>query len=40
MMQSLELGGSGKIVALSFSLPAELFDALAALKPSGSQPSR
>lgn len=28
MMQSLELGGSGKTVALSFSVPAELFDVL------------
>jgi hypothetical protein len=26
MMQSLELGGSGKTVALSFAVPAELFD--------------
>ncbi|MCC7416875.1 MAG: hypothetical protein IT176_06995 [Acidobacteria bacterium] len=26
MMQSLELGGSGRTVALSFSVPAELFD--------------
>jgi hypothetical protein len=30
MMQSLELSGTGKTVALSFSLPAEVFDALAA----------
>jgi hypothetical protein len=26
MMQSLELGGTGKTVALSFSVPAEVFD--------------
>jgi hypothetical protein len=32
MMQSLELGGTGKTVALSFSVPAEVFDAVAALK--------
>ena len=30
MMQSLELGGSGKTVALSFSIPAELFDVIGA----------
>jgi hypothetical protein len=30
MMQSLELGGTGKTVALSFSVPAEVFDAVAA----------
>jgi hypothetical protein len=28
MMQSLELGGSGKTVALSFAVPAEVFDAV------------
>jgi hypothetical protein len=28
MMQSLELGGTGKTVALSFSVPAEVFDAV------------
>lgn len=28
MMQSLELGGTGKTVALSFAVPAELFDAI------------
>jgi hypothetical protein len=27
-MQSLELGGAGKTVALSFSVPAEIFDML------------
>ena len=26
MMQSLELGGTGKTVALSFAVPAEVFD--------------
>jgi hypothetical protein len=31
MMQSLELGGTGKTVALSFTVPAEVFDAVAAL---------
>jgi hypothetical protein len=30
MMQSLELGGTGKTVALSFQVPAEVFDAVAA----------
>jgi hypothetical protein len=30
MMQSLELGGSGKTVSLSFSVPAELFDVIGA----------
>jgi hypothetical protein len=30
MMQSLELGGTGKTVALSFAVPAEVFDAVAA----------
>jgi len=33
MLQSLELGGSGKTVALSFSVPAEVFDAAAAMMP-------
>jgi hypothetical protein len=31
MMQSLELSGTGKTVALSFSVPAEVFDAVAAI---------
>jgi len=31
MMQSLELGGTGKTVALSFTVPAEVFDAVGAL---------
>ena len=30
MMQSLELGGSGKTVSLSFVVPAELFDVIGA----------
>jgi hypothetical protein len=30
MMQSLELGGTGKTVALSFQVPAEVFDTVAA----------
>jgi hypothetical protein len=29
MMQSLELSGTGKTVALSFSVPAEVFDIIA-----------
>jgi hypothetical protein len=33
MIQSLELGGTGKTVALSFTLPSELFDAIAAASP-------
>jgi hypothetical protein len=32
MMQSLELGGKGKTVALSFSVPAEVFDVIDAAK--------
>jgi hypothetical protein len=31
MLQSLVLGGTGRTVALSFSVPAEVFDALAAM---------
>jgi len=31
MMQSLELSGTGKTVALSFTVPAEIFDAVAAM---------
>ena len=31
MMQSLELGGSGKTVSLSFAVPAEVFDVIGAL---------
>jgi hypothetical protein len=33
MMQSLELGGTGKTVALSFNVPSEIFDAIAAMAP-------
>jgi hypothetical protein len=33
MIQSLELGGTGKTVALSFAVPAEIFDAIAAMAP-------
>jgi hypothetical protein len=33
MMQSLELGGSGKTVALSFAVPAELFDMIGHYAP-------
>jgi len=33
MMQSLELGGTGKSVALSFSVPGEVFDAIGATLP-------
>jgi hypothetical protein len=36
VLQSLELGGSGKTVALSFTVPAEVFDAIAAM--SGKMP--
>jgi hypothetical protein len=32
MMQSLELGGTGKTVALSFSVPLQVFDGVGALK--------
>ncbi len=32
MVQSLELGGTGKTVALSFAVPVEVFDAIGALK--------
>jgi hypothetical protein len=33
MVDSLQLGGEGKIVAVGFSVPAEMFDALEAMKP-------
>jgi hypothetical protein len=33
MLQSLELGGTGKTVALSFAVPSEVFDAAAAMMP-------
>jgi hypothetical protein len=32
MIQSLELGGTGKTVALSFSVPVQVFDAIGALR--------
>jgi hypothetical protein len=35
MMQSLELGGSGKTVALSFSVPAEVFDVVSGALSNG-----
>ena len=33
MVDSLQLGGEGKTVAVAFSVPAEMFDALEAMKP-------
>jgi len=33
MVDSLELGGAGKTVALSFAVPAEVFDAVGAMAP-------
>jgi hypothetical protein len=33
MLQSLELGGTGKTVALSFAIPSQVFDAAAAMLP-------
>jgi len=33
MLQSLELGGTGKTVALSFSVPSQVFDLLGAKRP-------
>jgi len=38
MMQSLELGGTGNRVALSFSIPGALFDALGAQAPAAEKP--
>jgi hypothetical protein len=35
MMQSLELGGTGKTVSLSFAVPAELFDVIGAMSNRG-----
>jgi hypothetical protein len=35
MMQSLELGGTGKTVALSFDVPAAVFDFVGAMMPKG-----
>ena len=37
MMQSLQLGGTGKTVQLSFSVPGEVFDAVGAMRGSGPQ---
>ena len=33
MMQSLELSGTGKTVALSFTVPAEIFDIIGTIAP-------
>lgn len=33
MLQSLSLGGTGKTVAISFTVPSEVFDAVAAMAP-------
>jgi hypothetical protein len=38
MMQSLELSGTGKTVALSFSLPAEIFDIVGAVANKAARP--
>ena len=35
VMQSLELGGTGKTVSLSFAIPAELFDVIGAMANHG-----
>ncbi len=35
MVDSLQLGGEGKTVAVAFAVPAEMFDALEAMKPKG-----
>jgi len=40
MLQSLELGGAGKTVSLSFTVPAELFDTLGAAANGHKQPGR
>jgi hypothetical protein len=37
IVNSLQLSGSGKTVALSFAVPAEIFDALGAMKKNGVQ---
>ena len=39
MMQSLELGGTGKTVALSFSVPAEVFDVIGAVAGKALKPA-
>ena len=38
LVQSLELGGTGKSVALSFSVPGAVFDALGANRESAEKP--
>ena len=38
MVQSLELGGTGKSVALSFSIPGAMFDAFGANRESAEKP--
>jgi hypothetical protein len=38
MMQSLELGGTGKSVALSFAIPGAVFDALPRRDPAVQKP--
>lgn len=38
MLNSLELGGTGKTVALSFSVPAEVFDAITSAIPKREKP--
>ena len=38
LMQSLELGGTGKTVALSFAVPAEVFDMIGACRATGRLP--
>jgi hypothetical protein len=38
MMQSLELGGSGKTVAISFDVPAAVFDIIGGMVPKGQFP--
>src|SRR5262245_12883619 len=40
MLQSLELGGQNKTVALSFVVPAEIFDAISTMAPKRQQPER
>jgi hypothetical protein len=39
VMQSLELGGTGKTVSLSFAIPAELFDVIGAMANHGRPPA-
>ena len=38
LMQSLELGGTGKTVALSFSIPGAVFDAFGANRENAEKP--